>query len=75
VYILENLPHGRTFTVDVIDSVADYAELMSEIFDLSQIRKLFLGQIFERPFRVRLDAMHGGRIYFHMTIFNMLIHL
>uniref|UniRef100_A0A915HMK3 phosphoglucomutase (alpha-D-glucose-1,6-bisphosphate-dependent) n=1 Tax=Romanomermis culicivorax TaxID=13658 RepID=A0A915HMK3_ROMCU len=48
------------FIVDIVDPVADYAQLMREIFDFDQIRKLFSGQIFGRPFRVLLDAMHGA---------------
>lgn len=31
---------GNQFTVDVIDSVNDYLELMKDIFDFSSIRKL-----------------------------------
>ncbi len=41
-------------TVSVIDPVADYAELMSELFDFSAIARLF-----ESGFRMRFDAMHA----------------
>lgn len=41
-------------TVEVIDPVADYAELMEKLFDFDAIRKLFAG-----GFRMRFDAMHA----------------
>jgi len=41
-------------TVDVIDSVADYAQMMEELFDFDAIRKLF-----KSGFRMRFDAMHA----------------
>ena len=40
--------------IEIIDPVADYAELMASIFDFDAIRKL-LGA----PFRMRFDAMHA----------------
>ncbi|MCA1247870.1 alpha-D-glucose phosphate-specific phosphoglucomutase [Massilia sp. MS-15] len=41
-------------TVEVIDPVADYAELMARLFDFDAIRALFA-----RGFRMRFDAMHA----------------
>jgi phosphoglucomutase len=41
-------------TVEVIDTVADYAELMQTLFDFDRIRDLF-----QSGFRLRLDTMHG----------------
>ncbi|HEV2503164.1 MAG TPA: alpha-D-glucose phosphate-specific phosphoglucomutase [Mesorhizobium sp.] len=41
-------------TVEVIDSVADYAELMEVLFDFDALRKLF-----KSGFRMRFDAMHA----------------
>jgi phosphoglucomutase len=41
-------------TVEVIDPVADYAELMSRLFDFDAIRALFAG-----GFRISFDAMHA----------------
>ncbi len=41
-------------TVTVIDPVADYAELMKELFDFDAIRNLF-----NSGFRMRFDAMHA----------------
>jgi phosphoglucomutase len=40
--------------VDVIDPVADYAELMETLFDFDAIRKMFKG-----GFRMAFDAMHA----------------
>jgi len=40
--------------VEVIDPVADYAELMARLFDFNAIRSLFAG-----GFRMRFDAMHA----------------
>lgn len=39
-------------TVEIIDSVADYAELMQQIFDFEKIRELF-----KKGFKVRFDSM------------------
>ncbi|MEO5335971.1 MAG: alpha-D-glucose phosphate-specific phosphoglucomutase [Magnetospirillum sp. WYHS-4] len=40
--------------VDVIDPVADYAELMESLFDFDSLRTLF-----KSGFRMRFDAMHA----------------
>ncbi len=40
--------------VEIIDPVADYAELMEQLFDFDQIRDLFA-----TGFRMRFDAMHA----------------
>ncbi|TSE12109.1 alpha-D-glucose phosphate-specific phosphoglucomutase [Mesorhizobium intechi] len=41
-------------TVEVIDPVADYAELMESLFDFDALRRLF-----KSGFRMRFDAMHA----------------
>ncbi|MBT3361980.1 MAG: alpha-D-glucose phosphate-specific phosphoglucomutase, partial [Rhodospirillales bacterium] len=41
-------------TVEVIDPVADYAELMETLFDFSAIQNMFAG-----GFRIAFDAMHA----------------
>ena len=41
-------------TVEVIDPVADYAELMETLFDFDAIRAMFAG-----GFRMRFDAMRA----------------
>ena len=53
---------GREFTVEVVDSVGDYLELMKEIFDFDSIRNLIQGKG-QEPLKVLINAMHGG-IYF-----------
>jgi phosphoglucomutase len=40
--------------IEVIDSVADYADLMEQLFDFDLIRTLF-----QSGFRMRFDAMHA----------------
>jgi len=44
----------ENMTIEVIDPVADYAELMTRLFDFDAIRALFAG-----GFRMRFDAMHA----------------
>ncbi|HEY0634090.1 MAG TPA: alpha-D-glucose phosphate-specific phosphoglucomutase, partial [Gammaproteobacteria bacterium] len=41
-------------TIEVIDPVADYAELMEKLFDFAAIRQLIAG-----GFKLRFDAMHA----------------
>lgn len=41
-------------TVDIIDPVADYAELMQSLFDFGKI-----GSLFKNGFRMQFDAMHA----------------
>ncbi|RWC91161.1 MAG: alpha-D-glucose phosphate-specific phosphoglucomutase [Mesorhizobium sp.] len=41
-------------TVEIIDPVIDYAELMESLFDFDALRKLF-----KSGFRMRFDAMHA----------------
>ncbi|XP_034232969.1 phosphoglucomutase [Thrips palmi] len=45
---------GKTFTVEIIDSVKDYLELMKEIFDFVALKKLLQG-----GFKVLIDSMNG----------------
>ena len=40
--------------IKIIDPVADYAELMSQLFNFNQIKSMF-----EAGFRMRFDAMHA----------------
>jgi phosphoglucomutase len=46
--------HSAGMVVEVIDPVADYAELMQTLFDFDRIRELF-----KSGFRMRFDAMHA----------------
>jgi phosphoglucomutase len=41
-------------TVEVIDPVKDYAELMESLFDFAAIKKMFMG-----GFRMAMDSMHA----------------
>jgi phosphoglucomutase len=54
--------------VEVIDPVADYAELMARLFDFDAIRKLFAG-----GFTMRFDGMHAvSGPYAHAILEGML---
>ncbi|EPB79067.1 phosphoglucomutase domain protein [Ancylostoma ceylanicum] len=48
------------FTVDVIDSVKDYVELMQKIFDFGKIKSLISGQLTGKKFEMLIDSMHGA---------------
>ncbi len=48
------LATGETFTVEVIDAVKDYADLMEELFDFSAIK-----QLLKAGFTMKFDAMHA----------------
>ncbi|WKX93824.1 hypothetical protein Q1695_011245 [Nippostrongylus brasiliensis] len=48
------------FTVDVIDSVKDYVELMQKIFDFKKIKSLISGELTGKRFEVLIDSMHGA---------------
>lgn len=45
---------GETFTVEIIDAVQDYADLMQSLFDFSAIR-----QLLSSGFEMKFDAMHA----------------
>jgi phosphoglucomutase len=49
-----NHENGEEFTVDVIDAVKDYADLMEELFDFSAIKQLLAA-----GFTMKFDAMHA----------------
>ena len=51
---------GHKFTVDIIDSVSDYAAYMREIFDFDAIKNLLSGGNGQPRFQVLMNAMHGG---------------
>ncbi|XP_012284194.1 phosphoglucomutase [Orussus abietinus] len=50
---------GKPFTVDVIDSVKDYVQLMKEIFDFPSIKSLLQGSPQRPPFQVLIDSLNG----------------
>lgn len=47
---------GKAFVVDVIDSVANYVELMKEIFDFSKLKAFVSGS---KPLKMRMDGLNG----------------
>ncbi|BFF99783.1 phosphoglucomutase [Drosophila madeirensis] len=50
---------GKPFTVNVIDSVADYLRLMEEIFDMAKLKEFVSGKVTGKPLKMRIDAMNG----------------
>jgi phosphoglucomutase len=48
--------NGKTFVVDVIDSVANYVELMKEIFDFGKLKEFVSGS---KPLKMRIDGLNG----------------
>ena len=51
---LAGLQSGEVFTVQVIDAVADYADLMQSLFDFPAIKTLLAS-----GFEIKFDAMHA----------------
>lgn len=45
------------FSVEIVDSVEAYAEMLRGIFDFAALKDLLSGA---NHIQVRLDAMHGG---------------
>ncbi|KAL3250435.1 hypothetical protein MRX96_055502 [Rhipicephalus microplus] len=64
---------GRPFTVEVIDAVNDYVELVQQIFDFDAIRNLIKGHDGRPPFRVLINAMHGVTGPYCRRIFSELL--
>lgn len=54
--------NGTPFTVEVIDSVADYVRLMKEIFDFEKLRAFVTGQKTGTPLKLRIDSLNGGKL-------------
>ena len=52
----EYLIEGSSFTVEVVDPTADYVELMKEIFDFDQIKKMLK----EKNFKLLINSLHGA---------------
>jgi len=48
--------NGKAFVVDVIDSVANYVELMKEIFDFGKLKAFVSGS---KPLKMRIDGLNG----------------
>lgn len=45
-------------SVEIVDSVEAYAEMLRDIFDFAALKELLSGA---NHIHLRLDAMHGGR--------------
>ncbi|KAH0950242.1 hypothetical protein HN011_009188 [Eciton burchellii] len=61
---------GRPFTIDVIDSVKDYLELMKEIFDFTRIKQLLQSSTDKPAFKILIDSMNGVTGPYVRRIFN-----
>lgn len=48
--------NGNKFVVDVVDSVADYVELMKSIFDFNKLKAFVSGP---KPLKMRIDGLNG----------------
>lgn len=50
--------NGKPFTVEIIDSVKNYVDLMKEIFDFDKLKSFVAG----KPIKMRIDSMNGGNV-------------
>lgn len=57
--------NGKPFVVEVIDCVADYVQLMKEIFDFAKLKSFVTGATTGKPLKLRIDSLNGGRCYWH----------
>ena len=60
---------GKQFTVQIVDPVQDYMDYMKEIFDFSAIKNLLTGSGGKPPFKILMNALHGGKI--HSLLFQI----
>lgn len=51
--------NGKSFIVDVVDSVDNYVSLMKEIFDFEKLKNFVSGKKTGTPLKMRIDAMNG----------------
>lgn len=56
---------GKTFTLEIIDSVSEYVTLMKEIFDFEKLQKFVSGEKTGSSLRLRIDSMNGGNYVIH----------
>lgn len=54
--------NGTQFTVEIIDSVSDYVQLMKEIFDFDRLRAFVSGKKTGSPLKLRIDSLNGGNL-------------
>lgn len=52
--------NGKPFSVEVVDSVTNYVNLMKEIFDFEKLKNLVTGKTSGgKPLKMRIDSMNG----------------
>ena len=56
---IRTLTIDDSFTVEVVDSVQEYLDLMKTLFDFDQLR----GLVSSPSFRMRIDCLHGSPIF------------
>lgn len=56
-YKIKSSSRRHAFSVEIVDSVEAYAEMLRGIFDFAALKDLLSGA---NHIKVRLDAMHGG---------------
>jgi len=54
---------GGEFTVEVIDSVQDYLQLMKQIFDFKSLKALITGAVEGQKINMLVNALSGGAIF------------
>lgn len=59
------IENGKTFSVEVVDSVSEYLQLMKEVFDFVKLKQFLTG---EKAPKIILNAMHGGKFWIYMHI-------
>lgn len=59
--------NGTPFTVEVIDSVADYVRLMKEIFDFERLNAFVSGKKTGTPLKLRIDSLNGGNLWLSLV--------
>lgn len=63
--------NGTPFTVEIIDSVADYVRLMREIFDFDRLQAFVSGKKTGTPLKLRIDSLNGGKNKYIKHSLNM----
>lgn len=55
----------RDFSVEVVDSVQDYSDLMKQIFDFEALKEYFSSGV-----KVTVDALNGGNTFKSHILFD-----
>lgn len=67
--------NGTQFTVEIIDSVSDYVQLMKEIFDFDRLRAFVSGKKTGSPLKLRIDSLNGGNLSLAIATFPNIFFL